>query len=200
MENSNRTTEHAGYVIKKAESRHIPLLNAIELAAATLFPEDSLPEHILSDKLPMDMLFAGKEQGMLWVAVDAEDSPVGYILLQAMEGIALLAQIDVHPNHGRKGLGTALVVHGLEHIRQYGFSEIYLTTFSEIKWNAPFYRKLGFVILQKNEMPTVMVNILQAEHEHGLKNRVAMRLRISQETRRVYYDYSKLHADKSIQR
>lgn len=188
-------TEHAGYTIKKAESQHIPFLNDIELAAAALFSENSLiPEHILSEKLPVDTLLTAKEQGMLWVAVDAADSPVGYTLLQVIDNILLLAQIDVRPDHGQKGLGTALIINVLEQVQKYGFSELYLTTFSEVKWNAPFYKKLGFTVLKDYELPAVIVNILQEEHECGLKNRVAMRLKISQKTQRMYFDYYKLHA------
>lgn len=173
--------EPAGYTIKKAESHHIPLLNDIELAAAALFPENSLPEHILSEKLPTDILQSAKDGGMLWVAVDEKDFPVGYILLQIIDGIALLAQVDVHPDHGRQGLGTALVMHGIEKIHKYGYAELYLTTFSDIKWNAPFYKKLGFSILKNDELPNAIVNILHEEHERGLNNRVAMRIKIGKD-------------------
>lgn len=179
MKIANCKTGHAKYTIKKAEHDHIPLINEIEFAAATIFPENSFPEHILSEKLPLDILLAAKDQDMLWVAVDAEDSPVGYILLQIINGLAILAQIDVHPNHGQKGIGTALVIHGIEQIRKLGFSELYLTTFSTIKWNAPFYSKIGFAILKENEIPAPIISILHAELERGLNDRVAMRLEIS---------------------
>jgi len=172
--------EQAGYAIMPAESRHLPLLNAIELAAATIFPENYLPEHILSEKLPMNVLVAAKEQGMLWVAVDAGGSPVGYILVQAVDGLALLAQVDVHPDHGRQGLGTALIRHAMQAMHERGFAECYLTTFSDIAWNAPFYAKLGFGVVGEAVMPQAIAEILREEQERGLRNRVAMRLKISE--------------------
>ena len=170
----------AGYAIISAESRHIPLLNAIELAAAKIFPDKYLPEHILSEKLPRDVLLAAQGQGLLWVAVDAGGSPVGYVLVQAVDGMALLAQVDVHPDHGRQGLGTALIRHAMRRIREQGFSECYLTTFSDIAWNAPFYEKLGFGIVGEAVMPQAIAEILREEQERGLRNRVAMRLKISE--------------------
>ena len=170
----------AGYAIIPAESRHLPLLNAIELAAAKLFPDDYLPEHILSDKVPMDVLLAAQAQGLLWVVVDAGGSPVGYVLVQVVDGMALLAQVDVHPDLGRQGLGRALIRHAMRRIREQGFPECYLTTFSDIAWNAPFYAKLGFGVVGEADMPQVIAAILREEQERGLQNRVAMRLQISE--------------------
>lgn len=193
-------TKHAEYTIIKAKHHHIPLLNDIELAAATNFPKNSLPEHVVSEKMPIDILLTAKEQGMLWVAVYTDESPVGYVLLQIIDSIALLAQIDVHPGHGQKGVGTALMIHGIEQIQQHGFSELYLTTFSDMAWNAPFYKKLGFTILKESELPNHILSILHEERDRGLKNRVAMRLIISQTTRCIYSNYYKLYADKHIKR
>ncbi|EKO38435.1 MAG: putative acetyltransferase [Solidesulfovibrio magneticus str. Maddingley MBC34] len=176
MVNENAKMMPPGYAILQARSRHLPMLNAVELAAARIFPDKYLPEPILSDKLPMDVLLAAKEQGLLWVAVDAVGLPVGYILVQVVDGLALLAQVDVHPDHGSQGLGTALMRHAMGKIREKGFSECYLTTFSDIAWNAPFYAKLGFGIVGEAAMPKALAAILREEQERGLRNRVAMRL------------------------
>ncbi|HML54899.1 MAG TPA: GNAT family N-acetyltransferase [Solidesulfovibrio magneticus] len=180
MKREDSKREQAGYAIIPAAPRHIPLLNAIELAAAKIFPVDYLPEHILSEKLPMDVLLAAQAQGLLWVAVDAGGSPVGYILVQVVDGLALLAQVDVHPDHGRQGLGTALIRQAMQAMHERGFSECYLTTFSDIAWNAPFYAKLGFGVVGEAAMPQAIAAILREEQERGLRNRVAMRLEISE--------------------
>ena len=164
------------YFIRRAEAHHISSLNAIELAAAAIFPPGSIPEHILADRVPLDMLQAAQKENMLWVAVDDRDSPVGYLLLQIVTGLPLLAQLDVHPTHGRKGLGTALIAHGIAHVQEMGFNNIYLTTFSHVQWNAPFYGNLGFKVMDEQELPEPILKILQEERIRGLGNRVAMRL------------------------
>lgn len=179
----------AGYAIKKAESGHIPLLNDIELAAATLFPEGYLPEHILSDKLPIDLLESAKEEERLIVAVDRDDSPVGYILFEIIDGLALVAQIDVHPEHGQQGLGTALIIQGIQEIRRRGYDELYLTTFSDIKWNGKFYNKLGFRALIGSEIPGCMARILQYEKDRGLNSRICMRLKFTGEAECAWMNY-----------
>ena len=169
---------HRGYTIRRAEAEHIPFLNGIELAAATIFPPGSIPEHILSDKLPLDVLRSAMDKDMLWVALDVSGIPVGYALLQVVDSFALLAQMDVHPDHGRKGIGTTLVSYVIRHVREMGFAELYLTTFSNVKWNAIFYEKLGFQILETWEQPRFIQGILHNERKCGLSNRVAMRLSI----------------------
>lgn len=175
MPNSKKQ-DGAHYFICRAEAHHISTLNAIELAAAAIFPPGSIPEHILADRVPLDMLQAAQKENMLWVAVDDHDSPVGYLLLQIVTGLPLLAQLDVHPTHGRKGLGTALIAHGISQVQEIGFNDLYLTTFSHVQWNAPFYEKLGFKVMDEHELPEPIFKILQEERIRGLSNRVAMRL------------------------
>ena len=166
------------YTIQHADSNHIPLLNEIELAAATIFPPGSIPEYVFTDKLPLDDLHAAMDRDMLWVVLDGEKTPVGYALLQLIDGCALLAQMDVHPEHGQKGVGTALLRRVIEEVGDMGLDAVYLTTFSHIKWNAPFYEKHGFRILEPPEQPLFLQGILQQERANGLPNRVAMRFPI----------------------
>ena len=55
-----------------------------------------------------------------------------------------LEEVDVHPDHGRRGVGTALVRAVCDWVRRSGHAEITLTTFRALPWNMPFYRRLGF--------------------------------------------------------
>jgi N-acetylglutamate synthase-like GNAT family acetyltransferase len=166
------------YFIRPAEPEHIELLNDIELAAARIFPPGTIPEYILSDKLPLGVLLTAMDKGRLWVALDAGKIPVGYALLRIIDGFALLAQLDVHPNHGRKGIGAALCYHVIRQVRKLSLTELYLTTFSHVKWNAPFYEKIGFQALEAKNHPEFIKNILHEESKNGLRNRIAMKISI----------------------
>ena len=165
-----------GYAVSLAERKDVPLLNAIEVAAATIFPPGTLPDHMREDKLPEETLLAAQNRKMLWVAYDARRIPVGYLLLQIVENMPLLAQIDVHPRHGRKGLGKALIAAAAGQIRSLGFAALYLTTFSGIAWNAPFYAALGFIPLDEGHSPNFLSNILEHERQCGMNDRIAMKL------------------------
>jgi hypothetical protein len=43
-----------------------------------------------------------------------------------------------------------------------------LSTFRDIPWNAPFYAKLGFRILDESELTEGFQQIRRQEHESGL--------------------------------
>lgn len=166
----------AGYSIRHAEHAHIPFLNDIESAAAALFPADFVPEHVLSERVPQTMLAEAVDLARLWVALqDGEMEPVGYALLQIYGGSDLLAQLDVRPEHGRKGLGAALTRRVIRAARGMGLRALYLTTFSNVPWNAPFYENLGFARLEPDGHPSFLRTIVEQENARGLQNRVAMK-------------------------
>ena len=165
-----------GYSIKQATADHVPLLGAIEIAAAGIFPPDSIPDHIRSDSVPVDILLEAVQDGLLWVALAGDGKPVGYALVQLVEDAALLAQMDVHPDHMRKGIGSALIMRAVEQLREK--TALYLTTFVHVPWNAPFYAKLGFVALINADTPPFLKDILEEEKRYGLTNRTAMCLAV----------------------
>ena len=169
------------FSIQPARPGHLCLLGAIERAAAGIFPPGSIPDHIRSDSLPPHLLEEGLRRDSLWAAsVPGQDGGAetiaGYALLRSVDGLAILAQIDVHPAHGRQGIGTALVRRVEDAARSRGFPALYLTTFTHVPWNAPFYARLGFAALHGDAVPLPLRRILAGEEEAGLENRVAMRL------------------------
>ena len=164
------------YIIEQAIADHVPLLAAIEIAAADIFPPGSIPDHIRSDSTPVETLLEAVQEGLLWVALAGDGRPVGYALVQLVEDAALLAQMDVHPGHMRKGIGSALVMRVVEHLRLLKKPALYLTTFAHVLWNAPFYAKLGFVAMNSADMPSFLKDILEEEKRYGLTDRTAMRL------------------------
>ncbi len=153
----------------------IPALNAIELAAAALFPPGMLPDAVLRECVPAAVLARAVAEGRLWVDRDACRRITGYAFWERIDGAALLAQIDVLPAYGRRGIGTSLVRHILGQAGQAGLPHVYLTTFSTVAWNMPLYRKLGFVCIAAAEQPGFLRKILEDERKRGLEHRVAMR-------------------------
>ncbi len=164
------------YLIRPALPDDLPHMAGIERAAASMFPPGAIPDAIRSDSVLLPALAAALERGDLWVAEYAGIAVVGFAFLLKVEGTALLAEMDVVPEHGRRGLGRRLVSAAADRARQTGYDALYLTTFSHVPWNMPFYARLGFCVLNEKETPSVMKGILEAEQKRGLRQRVAMRL------------------------
>lgn len=165
------------YGIRAAKQEDLEHVGAIEIAAATLFPPGTIPESKRRETVPIENLGAASREGRLWVAVSGEEErPVGFFLIDDVSGCAVLAEVDVLPRHGRRGVGRKLVSRAIEEVRRGGHAALYLTTFAHLPWNAPFYAKLGFGIVAEKDLPPPIVAMLRSERAEGLANRVAMRL------------------------
>jgi GNAT superfamily N-acetyltransferase len=115
--------------------------------------------------------------GLLWVALDAAGTPVGFAVASVHGRRVHLDELDVLPEHGRKGVGSALVGSVEDHAVDSGCTEITLTTFGDIPWNAPFYASIGFEVIPEQDLDVELLRRLSAETELGLhrSRRVAMR-------------------------
>lgn len=166
------------YRIELARPACVARLPAIEVAAAELFPPEDLAPELRTEGLAVEVFERAAREGRLWIAIADGGDPVGFALATTVDGSAHLYEMDVHPDHGRQGLGTALVEAVVRWARQSGFPSITLTTFGHLPWNAPFYRRLGFAVLADAELTQGLARQLDSEAEAGLdrSKRVAMRL------------------------
>src|SRR5215471_9101716 len=97
------------YTITAARLEDLARLPAIELAAARLLAGYA-PESVLAETTALDVLERARREGRLWVA-RGDDHPVGFAHVELIErDAAHLEEVDVHPHHGRRGLGTRLVL------------------------------------------------------------------------------------------
>jgi len=130
-----------GYSIRSAQAEHIPALSAIELAAAQLL-RGHAPESVLAETTDERSFADAARDGRLWVA-STGNIPVGFALVKILaDDLPHLEEIDVHPSHGRRGLGTALVREVCEWATLCGYVMLTLTTFRAVAWNLPFYARL----------------------------------------------------------
>jgi GNAT superfamily N-acetyltransferase len=158
--------------VRLASVGDLVLLPEIELAAAHLFLDYAealgFDAALLQSAKPIDDLRQALAEDLLWVAVDAQDVPVGFALAVELDGRLHLEEMDVHPAHGRRGFGTALVdaVCAAARLRGQGVS---LSTFREVPWNAPFYARLGFRQLDESELTPVLRRLREDEGRRGLR-------------------------------
>jgi GNAT superfamily N-acetyltransferase len=162
-------------VIRSPRPDELEGLRAIERAAGVLFAEAGMPEVAAHEPDPVDVLAQYADAARAWV-VALDDEPVGYALLDVVDGNAHLEQMSVHPDAGRRGLGAQLLAHVCAWTRAQGYQAVTLTTFADLPWNASFYAKHGFRVLADSEVGPELRAVRDEETALGLdpKRRVCM--------------------------
>src|SRR4029078_2757351 len=156
------------YSIVRAHRRHLEALPAIELAAAQLL-KGHAPERALNETTDLQTFSDASDNGRLWVAL-AGETPVGFALVRMLgDDLAHLDELDVDPSHGRRGLGTALVLAVCEWASASGYSGVTLTTFRAVPWNLPFYARLGFTEIPADGVRPELAAVVSAEAARGLR-------------------------------
>ena len=84
----------------------VPALQRMELAAGRLFHDVGMPEIAGDDPPTADELLAAAH---VLVAEDDSGVPVGYARVDLVGGQPHLEQLSVPPEHGRQGIGAALL-------------------------------------------------------------------------------------------
>jgi GNAT superfamily N-acetyltransferase len=166
-----------GYTIRSARVEKLPLLAHIEQLAAIRFLKT--PYAFLVDAKPLLLDFVQQrfQEGQVWVVVNQQDVLIGFAVTREVDDTLYLQEIDIDPKHGQKGLGYALVDTVRSWAKLSDYSVMSLSTFRDIPWNAPFYSKLGFYILDEPELTNGFQQIRWQENEAGLpiSDRVIMR-------------------------
>jgi GNAT superfamily N-acetyltransferase len=171
----------SSYRIVTARPRDLARISEIELAAATLL-RGYAPESVLTEVTGMHELRAAQRDRRLWVAL-ADRLPVGFAHVERREpDSAHLEEVDVHPLHGRRGLGTRLVQTICNWASQRAYRSVTLTTFRDVPWNMPFYLRLGFKEIPEPLLTPALRVILEDEARRGLAaaRRVAMCYQVPQ--------------------
>jgi GNAT superfamily N-acetyltransferase len=167
------------YTIVPARLRDIGHLAEIELAAATLLDAHA-PASVLAETTDESDFRAAQADGRLWVAL-ADETPVGFALVEMLAAdLPHLEEVDVHPQHGRRGIGAALVRAVCEWAARSGHAAVTLTSFRDVAWNMPFYARLGFEVVPGIDLGRELQAVVADETARGLdpERRVVMRYRV----------------------
>jgi len=163
--------------IRLARDTELPVLQDIERAAGEPFAALGMTA-VAEDAPPTvaelrDHLRAGRN----WVSFDENDMPVAYLIADIVDDAVHIEQVSVHPRHAHAGLGRGLIEHAAGWARDHGYRALTLTTYLTVPWNAPYYVRLGFRILDDTECTPELRDIRSEETERGLdlRPRVAMR-------------------------
>jgi len=165
-----------GIEIRTARVDELEALGDIENDAAQQFR--SVGYHFCADGpvRSAEEKLAALRLGAVLVAVKA-GAPIGFALLVPCDGRAHLLELAVRRSNQGRGLGRLLVARAEAWARCRGFREITLTTFRDVPWNAPFYRRLGYRRFTPAEDQPQLLAVQGEEAASGfaIRPRIAMR-------------------------
>jgi N-acetylglutamate synthase-like GNAT family acetyltransferase len=163
--------------IRRALPHELPLAVAIDDDACLLYDgiglDFSLPKDHAYTLAEQRRWRACLEAGSVYFAIDGA-MPVGFAALEHLDGAAHLEQLSVLRAHGKRGVGGALLRAAIAHAA----GPLTLTTYRHVAWNAPWYARLGFQLLDEATLPAGL-RARMAEERAVLpapEQRVAMRL------------------------
>ena len=157
----------SGFRIERARPQQVARLCAIERAAIALFRGHPAWRSYADMPIPPELLDAAIARGLVWVALADEDTPAGFIWLdtEPTDGAIGIAELDVLPAFGRRGIGAALLEQACDWARMAGYQRLVLGTLADVPWNAPFYARHGFEVLDRHDPG--MAFALQRDRENG---------------------------------
>ena len=163
-----------GLRIRAGLATDIETVREIERISATRFIGTGLD---IGEPTDVATLTERLAVGGLIVAREGDDSLVGFVVFCEVDGCGYIEQIDVLPSHAGRRIGAALLDAAAEAAKLRGWHALTLSTFKDVPWNAPYFRRLGFVEIADEWLPPALLAI-RADHEaHGVdeKLRVFMR-------------------------
>jgi ribosomal protein S18 acetylase RimI-like enzyme len=79
------------------------------------------------------------------------------MVLGFVDGAPYLDQLSVHPRMMRRGIGRMLVSQALTWSES---KNLWLTTYSHLAWNRPYYERYGFTVIPEIECGPELQQIL----------------------------------------
>lgn len=154
------------YRIRLARPDEVPRVQEIEDEAGMIFSGLGIIDEALDVSFPVDDLVRLVGMGQVWVGCLEDDVPVGMAIASVREGDVYVEEMDVLPAHGRRGLGGRLLECICAWAQAQSHAAVTLSTFRDVPWNGPFYRKHGFRDLAPAEWTPGMRAIREKEAKY----------------------------------
>lgn len=153
-------------MIRLARPSDLPAIPAIEASAATMFRGTHMdfPANVAPNY--RSHFSTAVARGLMWVA-ESEGGVVGFLFAEPILSGLYLRELAVAVPAQRRGLGSALIAAGLAGGAERGMAAAYLTTDRTLAWNAPFYVRAGFAIIEGDAIPNELRVRLAGQYAAG---------------------------------
>lgn len=166
--------------IRMALRNELDLLLEVDEDATRLFEENGVAVAVAGShpfvRAERTRWTAALEAGSAYLSEDASGDVRGIAILRLVDGAPYLEQLSVRRAAMGSGLGSALLVHALDWARSRG-DALWLTTYSHLVWNRPFYERRGFECVDETKWGPELRTLVEEQRTHlpFPAERVAMR-------------------------
>ncbi|EPK8020305.1 GNAT family N-acetyltransferase [Providencia rettgeri] len=161
------------------DAKHLP---AVEASAGQAFSSVEKYQWLAEGEGQTEQDHLGFISAQLeWVVVNDCDEPIGFINAENHHHSLHICEVSVCQQWQGQGLGKKLIKQVLDAALARKITVVTLTTCRDVPWNAPYYQRLGFKILEINELTTELQAILQSEVDAGFaaEDRCAMAISLT---------------------
>jgi GNAT superfamily N-acetyltransferase len=160
-----------------AASHDAGVIRAIEFEAGQRFVSVGMAG--IADALPMALALVERKigAGEIIVAVDADQACIGFVMFEPQSACVYVQELDVLTSHAGRRIGAALIEQVAQLARSRQLTQLVLSTYREVPWNAPYYRRLGFRELEEAELDAALLARRAAHITRGLDESKRMFMR-----------------------
>ncbi|MDR0242633.1 MAG: GNAT family N-acetyltransferase [Burkholderia sp.] len=154
----------ASILIRPATREDAAAMAAVEVAAAQRFREIGMADIAEGEPTDADAVCVRIDDGRAYVAVDPQGTCVGFAFYRLLDAQRLyLEELDVAPSHAGQRIGARLIEQVMARAAQERIEQVVLSTFRDAPWNAPYYARLGFSIVDDASLDD-MLRAIRAHH------------------------------------
>jgi GNAT superfamily N-acetyltransferase len=144
--------------LERASSRRF--LGVMDALAA----DDPTPASVLADRIAAGGLLAASMDGTL----------AAFVMFRPLEDSLYIEQIDVDPRFEGRRIGAALIDAVAARAAATGRARLTLSTFRDVPWNAPYYRRLGFLDIADDALSDALRAVRREHEARGLDERARL--------------------------
>lgn len=166
-----------GITFRFAALQDAETIRAIEFEASLRFMSVGMAG--IADALPMHLALVERKIAAqeIMLALDVEGTCAGFVMFEPQPARIYIQELDVLTSHAGRRIGAALIGQVEQLARSCERMQLTLSTYREVPWNAPYYRRLGFREIAETELDAALIARRDAHIARGLdeSKRVFMR-------------------------
>lgn len=169
--------QHASAVTFRFAAPHdANAIRTIEFEAGQRFASVGLAG--IADASPMELAVVERKIAAdeIIVAV-AAGAACGFVMFEPQPTRIFIQELDVLTSYAGRRIGAALIEQVAQLARRRQLTQLILSTYRDVPWNAPYYRRLGFRDIGATELDAALIARRDAHIAQGLdeSRRVFMR-------------------------